>query len=307
MSGREKIQRAVISALLALVLWGWLQVQGETTRQAVAPLEFLAVPAGLAVADAGATEVSVTLRGLPSRMARVDSKDLKVVIDLSGAREGTTKFFLNEDRLVGLPAGLVLDGISPYSVAVRLEPLAEKDVPVRAASEGEVDPDYVLDGITIIPGQIRFRGPRSKVGLMAEAATAKISLEGLSASETRAVALAGDPKFLAFVEPSIVEARIRVREKLSERVVKGVTIEPVPPPGLRVRVIPPQVDVTISGPVSKVRGIEPRAIQVKADARGYGPGRHRREKPRITLRVDPPREDLVIDYEPKEFELVVTR
>jgi len=203
MSGREKIQRAVISALLALVLWGWLQVQGETTRQAVAPLEFLAVPAGLAVADAGATEVSVTLRGLPSRMARVDSKDLKVVIDLSGAREGTTKFFLNEDRLVGLPAGLVLDGISPYSVAVRLEPLAEKDVPVRAASEGEVDPDYVLDGITIIPGQIRFRGPRSKVGLMAEAATAKISLEGLSASETRAVALAGDPKFLAFVEPSI--------------------------------------------------------------------------------------------------------
>jgi len=308
MAGREKIQRAVISVLLALVLWGWLQLQGETTRQVTVPIEFLAVPAGLAVADAGATEVSVTLRGLPSRMARIDSKDLKVVLDLAGAREGTTKFFLNEDRLVGLPpAGLALDGISPYSVAVRLEPLVEKDVSVRAASEGKVGPDYVLDGITIIPGEIRFRGPRSKAGLMAEVATAKISLEGLSASETRMVELTGDPKFLAFVEPNIVEARIRVREKLSERVLKGVAIEPLPPPGLRVQVIPPQVDVTISGPVSKVRAVEATAIQVKADVRGYGPGRHRRERPRITLRLDPPQEDLVIDYEPKEFELVVTR
>ncbi|MEW6777361.1 MAG: CdaR family protein [Bdellovibrionota bacterium] len=307
MKDRTKIQRALVSVLLALLIWAGLQLQGEASRKITVPVEFVSIAEGLTVSAPASPSVSVVLQGLPARMARVDPEIVKVLVDLSEVGEGSTKFFLSEDRIRGLPPGLRVVEITPYSLSVRLEPVLEKDLPLQPRTTGKVADGYELDRIRLVPGSIRFSGPRSVGNAIESASTVKIDLDGLTESAARRVELDVDGKILPYLTPKVVDAEILVREKSAERTIKGVRVDPVPQPGLRVRLNPPQVDLVVSGPASKIRGLESASFEVQAEARGYGPGRHRKQKLRLTFRINPPREGIIFDYSPKEFDLLVTK
>lgn len=307
MTDRAKIQRAIISLLLALMIWGGLQLQGEAVRKIALPIEFKNLPEGLVVSDAGALRVSLALRGVPARMARLDPELMKIVIDMTNVEPGNSKQFITEEKIIGLPDGMEIEEITPYALTVAVEPLVEKDVPVKPRVEGEVAENYLLDAVVPVPAKVLFRGPRSLAKSLESLPTAQLDIRDLSQSVERRVELEVDPRVLPYLSKPIVDLQIRLSEKVIDKVIENVRVTPVVPAGTRVSLTPPQVKVTVTGTVSKLRGIDSESVEVQAEARGYSPGRYRNQKLRMDFKVNPPREGLHFDYEPKEFDLIVTQ
>lgn len=306
-ANRAKIQRAVISLLLAVFIWGGLQLQGEASKKIVLPIEFKNLPDGLVVADAGAQNVSLALRGSPARMARLDVEDMKVVVDMKDVEPGNSKVFVSEEKIERLPDGLEIEEITPYALNVSVEPLVEKEITVVPRVEGDVAQNYLLDSVTAVPAKVRFRGPSSIAKTLENVATAKLDISDLRESVERRVELETNPRVLPYLEKPVVDLQIRLSEKVIDKVIEGVRVVPQVGAGTRVSLTPPQVRLTVTGTVSKLSGLTAESFEVKAEARGYTPGKYKAQKLRMSFRVDPPRDGLHFDYEPKEFDLIVTQ
>lgn len=304
---KAKLQRMIASVLLALMIWGGLQLQGEASRRLSVPVEFLNVPEGLVVADPLVAKVGFTVRGVQTRMARLDPEFLKIRIDLVGSRAGSFKFLIGEDKIEGLPAGLKISDISPREMDVRLEPALEKDIPVEPRYTGKVAEDYLLDGASTVPAAIKFLGPRVIGETLTTIPTTKIDLKEARNSFTVKVPVSVEDRVIPFLKDTSVDVEVRVSEKVVARTVTGIIVNPQTPSGLRVKITPPQIDITVSGPVSKVKGLEAASFEVQADARAYSSGKHRKQELHLTIKVNPPRDGITFDYEPKTFDLQVTR
>lgn len=305
---RTKIQRAVISVALAILVWGWLQLQGETIRRISVPVELQKVPAGLVVADPGADSVSLLLRGVPARMARVDPQDVRVVLDLSDAVEGVKRFTITEQRIEGIPRKTRVEEVTPLTIRVRLEPVYETEVPVEPVISGQVDAGFMLDAANPVPERVHFRGPESLGNQIKSVRTEKVDLTGLRRSQRVPAALRPpEDRQLRFFEPSVVEVELRLVEVEGERKIEGVLVEPLAQPGLRVQLVPPKVTIIARGAQSRLEALEPGSFTVQAEVRSYGPGRHRDQELRLFIRTNPEREGVKYDYEPRMFDLIVTR
>lgn len=307
MKDRAKIQRAVISVLLALLIWGGLQLQGEAVRKISLPIEFKNLPDGLVVADADALRVSLALRGVPARMARLDPESMKIVVDMTDVQPGNSKQFITEEKIFNLPGDLEIEEITPYALNVSVEALVDKDIPVAPRVEGEIAENYLLDGVSAVPAKVRFRGPKSLAKSLESIPTAKLNIADLSQSVVRRVELEVDPRVLPYLDTPVVDLQIRLSEKVIDKVIEGVRVTPLVASGTRVSLTPPQVRVTVTGTISKLRGLDADSFEVQAEARGYTAGKYRAQKLRMSFRVNPPVDGLYFDYEPKEFDLIVTQ
>jgi YbbR domain-containing protein len=76
-----------------------------------------------------------------------------------------------------LPTGVRLEEIQPNRIAVKLEAVAERDVTVRAETEGAVGENFEIYSRTVSPAKVRVRGPESFVKSLDFISTEKINLE----------------------------------------------------------------------------------------------------------------------------------
>lgn len=105
---------------LAGLVWGVsLVLTGGSIRSIAVPLEFRNLPADAEIAHVSATSLQVQLRGSAWVLDSVNLSGVVARFDLSGVGEGAVT--LNaRDGVVNLPPGLVVEGVSPPTVSLRL-------------------------------------------------------------------------------------------------------------------------------------------------------------------------------------------
>jgi len=159
----------------------WLGVTGlrapTTVRLRSIPLN-LRVSNDIEVTNSPVQEVDLVITGDKRKIDQLNPRDLVISLDLTDvlAGERTVQIAL-ENVSDQLPTGVRLEEIQPNKIAVKLEAVEERDVAVRAETEGAVGENFEIYSQTVSPNNVRVRGPASFVKSLDFISTEKINLE----------------------------------------------------------------------------------------------------------------------------------
>ena len=207
---------------LAITLALWLGVTGLSTpttqRLTSVPLS-LRFSNNIEVTNSPIQEVDLVVTGDKRKLAQINKNDLIVSMDISDVTPGDRVITLAPETVgVSLPTGVKLDEIQPSRIAVRIEAVEEKEIAVKAETNGELPEGYEVYSETITPPKIRVRGPANFIRTLSFVSTERIDLtDRVSDFTSKQIPVSvANPK--ATVVETVVDVAFRIGEKRVERV-----------------------------------------------------------------------------------------
>ena len=138
----------------------------------------LQIPNDIEVTNAPVQEVDIVVSGDKHKIESLNPRDLVVSLDLTDVPAGEKLVQLAPENVtLTLPTGIKLEEIQPNKIAVKLENVEERDVPVQAETVGSVADGFEVYSRTVLPAKIRVRGPASYVRSLNSISTDKINLD----------------------------------------------------------------------------------------------------------------------------------
>ena len=173
--------RLIKAVALFITLALWLGVTGlrapVTERLRNIPLN-LRVSNDIEITNSPVQEVNLEVTGDKRKIDQLNLRDLVVSLDLTDVQAGERWVQIAPENVsLELPTGVRLGEIQPDRIAVKLEAVAEREVTVRAETEGALPENYEIYSRTVSPAKVRVRGPESFIKSLDFVSTEKISLE----------------------------------------------------------------------------------------------------------------------------------
>jgi hypothetical protein len=263
-----------LSISIAALLW--LIVAGDRVveRALRVPIEFQNLPSGLEIMGDPPDMVDVRVRASSGILGRLAPGDMAAVIDLRTARPGRRLFHLTPPN-VKAPYGVDVVQLSPATLPIGFENSAVRIVPVRPSVEGTPASGYEVGSIGANPATVEVVGPESSLRNLEEAMTEPISI----ANATRPVR---EVVTIGLADPS-VRLRTPQTAEVTVQIVAGSSLATLPKVsvqiknldnGLRGRLSPAVVTLTVRGTDQGVGAISAEGIDVHVDAAGLTVGEH---------------------------------
>lgn len=202
----------VVSLVLAFSLW--YIVAGERGTEIVVsiPLEFRNLPEGLEIIEESANQVDVRLRGSSEFLRTLSPQAIQVAMDLSDVNSGQNAVYLTPSQ-VDTPYGVRVMRVTPASVNLHVESLAERSVQVVPRVVGEPAAGFALADIRLEPAEITISGPASTLENLEQVTTEPISLEGLRETYSQSLQILIDDPFVRLIDVNSVEVTLEVQEE----------------------------------------------------------------------------------------------
>lgn len=112
-------QLKLLSLGFAILLWVFIASEEKIETVMAVPVEFVRIPSGLEIVGDG-DSVDVRIQGLRTVLARLASRELRVTVDLRGARAGETTVRLTPAE-VRAPQGIQVLRVTPSRLRLHLE------------------------------------------------------------------------------------------------------------------------------------------------------------------------------------------
>jgi YbbR domain-containing protein len=246
-------------ASLALAVGLWFAIAGKPTaeRGLAVPVELRNVPRDLELTGDPVNTVDVRVRASPGLINSLDPGSIRATIDLAGAQEGERIVQLTPEQIQA-PQGFRVVKITPSILTLNLERTLRKKVPVRPRVIGRPAPGYEVAEITSDPAEVQIAGPRSRVQEVESAFTESVSVAGAETTVTELVNVGLEDPLLRLAGGSRVRVSAVVREARETRVFDGLRVVAR---GRAARLTPSRVAVSVMGPASQVRALEPGDLQ----------------------------------------------
>ncbi len=212
----------LIALIITLALW--LGVTGLRTPTLMThrniPLN-LRVANDLEVTNSPVAEVDIKISGDKSKLNQINKEDLLVSLDLSDVQPGERVVSITPENVsVELPAGVKLESISPSIIPIKLEKIIERDVRVKAETEGVPAEGFeIYDEHTVVtPPTVRVNGPESFIRPLDSISTEKISVEAKQEDFTaQQVSLNVVSPKVRLVNTTVVDVTFRIGEMRIEK------------------------------------------------------------------------------------------
>jgi len=288
----------LFSLLFALGLWLFVNAgQKPTEKSFMVPVEFRNLPADLMTVNPAPGQVEVRLAGPPALLSTLDPDYLKVVLDLDGARPGTSTFRLSAD-FFNPPRGVRVTRINPAVVNLRLETKAERSLPVTVRVGPKPPAGQKITRMDPMPDTVKVRGPANVVNRMTSVETVPLDLEGAKGQFTRELRLSAADESLSFM-PDRVTVAVALEEEMMTREFGRVDVSAKNLSG-KYTVTPRQAQVKLSGPKRILGELKLGPEQVYLDLKGLKPGNHS-----VPLSFNLPREVKVLEQKPERFKVTI--
>lgn len=177
-----------VSLLIAIVLWivvlgsRTVEVTKEVSLEVITGSDYVPV-------NELPDRISFRLAG-PKAFLRaiLDRKENPIRINLAGQRSGliTYRFFSDHIRV---PLGVKVVSIDPPVIAIKLEEVKRREVPVRVELLGQLPDGYRLGKVEIAPKTVTLKGPENRVAFINEVYGKPVDLTGLMQTQIRDVQL----------------------------------------------------------------------------------------------------------------------
>jgi YbbR domain-containing protein len=212
---------------LAITLGLWLGVTGLrapiTTRLSNVELR-LRVSNDIEITNSPVQEVDLVITGDKRKIDQIKQSDLVVSLDLADAQTGDRIVQISPDNVnVELPTGIRLDEVQPNKIAVKIEKVEEREITVKAETEGDLDEGFEIYSTIVAPQKVRIRAPESYIKSLDFVSTEKISIENRQEDFTeKQVALN-----VVNSKATLLDATVDVSFKIGERRIEKLFAIPV--------------------------------------------------------------------------------
>jgi hypothetical protein len=172
----------------------------------------------LEITNSPVTEIDLVITGDKRRIDQINAENLIVSFDLTDATAGEQVIQLTPENVnVELPTGVKLEEIQPNKIAVKLENVLEREIPVKPELEGSVAEGYEIYSAVSLPPKVRVRGPESFVKSLDFVSTEEINVENAQSDfNVQQVALnVINPKITLL--DAVVDVVFRIGERRIER------------------------------------------------------------------------------------------
>ncbi len=292
----------LVSLLLAFFLWFSINVSERDAEGTLEiPVHQVRPPTGYMVTNAPTKPIAVGVRGPRTILDGVDERRVRFALDLASAGPGEVRIELNADMIrPPLPRRLKVVRIEPGRVKVRLERVVRRTLPVRPELAGLPPLGYTPEaGVT--PGEVEVSGPASKVEDLKEIKTEPLELRSAPEAFSRTVLLSWAGDFVSFA-PDHVTVSVTFQPTLMSRKFDRVEVAVRNlGGGLRAKLVPPRLDLTVQGPQRVLSNYALEAGSVYVDAAGLEPGTYR-----VTPKIELPQSIEVTRREPEVQTLELT-
>ena len=180
----------LLSAMIAMVLWGMAHGTSSIERSIDIPVIFDHVPDDLVITGHTADAVNIRVQGSRAALRNVKDSKLEYRIDMAGARPGPAAFEVETSSVEeDLPRGARIVSRSPSSIEVSLEQKGRKSLAIRADVEGEPAAGFGVSSVEVDPTHVWVTGARSDVLRLSEVVTEPVPVAGATQSVERKVRL----------------------------------------------------------------------------------------------------------------------
>lgn len=178
----------LLSILISIVLWFAVLGSRNVEINKEVPIEII-TPDELIVSNEVPDKVSFRMSG-PKAFLRsiLNRKEDPIRINFSNAKAGVSTYRLFQDN-IQVPMGVKVLTVNPSSIAVKLENVKHKEVPLRLVTKGSTAPGFNLSKLSLTQESIKLKGPESKISSLKEIATIPIDLSELTESGEKEVGL----------------------------------------------------------------------------------------------------------------------
>ena len=235
----------------------WFGVTGlsapKTRRLRSIPLN-INVGNDIEITNTPVQEVDLVITGDKRKVEPLNPRDLVVSLDLTDITDGERAVQITPDNInVELPTGVKIEQIQPGKIAVKLEKVIERDITVKAETEGSTAENYEIYGQTVTPTKVRVRGPESFVKTLDFISTEKINLDNQYTDfVVRQVALnVVNPKV------TLLDTAVDVAFQIGEKRIERMFVVPVQSENRRATVI-------LFGARSIIESLKPEDLRVES-------------------------------------------
>ncbi len=287
----------VLSLVIAVGLW--TAGHRDIERAVEVPVEFRNIPTDLMVMEHRVDYVVLRLTGPRTLVSTLDAKDLKVALDLDGAKAGSASYNLSPDSLP-IPRGVTIARITPPIIHFRLEPVITRSLPVTVRLSGRPAYGYQVVEAVTQPPLVSVQGPADEVKRLVSVETLPIDIEDSRSSVARKIRLTTDGKPLSLV-PDQVAVSITVEQEEITREFSKVPVEAKDFSG-EYSVRPSSVYLRLSGPKPLIGKLELGSGEVYLDLNELPAGDHV-----VNLQLSLPAEVKVVEQKPEQFKVRIKK
>ena len=287
----------VLALVIAVGLW--IAGHRDTERAIEVPVEFRNLPADLVVLDNRIDYVVLRLMGPRTLVSTIDSDDLKLRLDLNGAKSGAVSYPLGASSF-NIPRGVTVARITPPVVHLRLEPVVHRSLPVTVKLAGKPAAGYQIARTVALPENVSVSGPAEEVRRLTAVETLPVDFDEKRGVSKRAVRLSNDGKPLSIM-PEQVEVSVTLEEEEASRDFTGVSVRAKDFKGVYT-VIPTAVLLRVSGPKTLVEKLELKGDEVYLNLNGLRAGEHT-----LPLSVELPAGVRVLEPMPARVRVRITK
>lgn len=264
----EDIPLKIVCLILAVLFWFY--IDGELTDEREVAVRITAsdipLPQGMGVlSERDLPEVTVKVRGPRRRLQYFSPRDIRV--DLREALPAPVRgpqsmglrreYFSAED--------VVVVNVAPTEFTLRLTKTVRRPLPVQVATAGEVPPGYRLAEAQVEPREVVVES-KEDIEAAEKIWTEPINVRDRTAPFEVFVALAptvqaGEREVAVVCESQVVVSLKIVREE-TQRVLEGVPVRALAPPGGAMTIEPATISVLVRGPQEDVAPL--RNTDIKA-------------------------------------------
>jgi len=170
----------IFAVALAIGLWIFVNA-GErgSVEPLTVPISYRSLPQGMVIVNHPPAFVKIEVTGPRTLLSLLDPERLTLRIDLRGVAAGQSEFKVYP-AMFNMERNTAVTSISPDQLALDVDRLVTRDVPVHLAVQGKVEPGYTITSVDVTPPTVTIAGPSRFIAPLTSVSTEPFDLKGLT-------------------------------------------------------------------------------------------------------------------------------
>lgn len=204
----ENIWFVLFALLTSLSLWFFVTYKGQSETIVEASIEFKNIPKGFEILKQNIKKVNLNIRGHERLIKNLGPADLRVIVDLTNAKQGDITHYFDKDN-VALPKTIKVLRIEPNFVKISLDESISRVLQVKPLVIGTPEKGYSVKTVKVLPNSVIVEGPKTEISKIRIVRTESIEIAGLDSDISVNAKLNADGKNVR-IEPSEVNVMIGI-------------------------------------------------------------------------------------------------
>lgn len=251
--------------------------------QIFVPVSYINIPKNLDMKSKPLQTISVAFEAIQDQVPNPSL--FQAVIDLEDAIAGKFEYTIDR-RSIKHPSDIRITRITPNTLDLEFEKTMEKTLSINPVFIGEPAKGYVLEKVTMVPNQIKVKGPVSLLDSIEQLETKAIEVEGAH-NDIAMIASVIFPDGVNAVDPTnkvfkaIIEIGSEPINVRFDRIPIGLVNQTYV-----TRINPKYFNVLLRGPRSLMENFTKQDIQAFINLKDYKPGTYKVKTPTLRLRPE---------------------